>query len=55
MCEVLLLAFRTSPISPKLFETFATACGGIQQGAAWILSAMVCLCCFFDLEEACDF
>ena len=33
--------FQTSPSIPGLYESFAATCGSVQDGAAWILSAVV--------------
>lgn len=38
---VLLFLLQTNPSAPGLLENFAYACGSVQGGAAWILSAMV--------------
>ena len=41
LCQVLFLAFQMDRAQTRLFESFATACGGFQEACAWILSAMV--------------
>lgn len=38
---ILLLLLQTRPPIPNLYESFAASCGGIQGGAAWLLSALV--------------
>jgi len=37
----LLFLLQVRPPVPGLFESFAQCCGGVQSGAAWILSSMV--------------
>ena len=40
-CSVLLMLLQISPRLPGFLESFAGACGSVEGGAAWILSAMV--------------
>ena len=38
---IILLLLQTRPPIPNFYESFAASCGGIQGGAAWLLSALV--------------
>lgn len=40
-CTVLVFLLQLRPVVPNLFASFAHCCGSVQDGAAWILCAMV--------------
>jgi hypothetical protein len=40
-CTLLLFLLQIRPSVPGLYESFAATCGSVQDGAAWILSAIV--------------